>query len=140
MTNFEMVKEFYRTFVHEPSENVIYDLADERIILGLKLIREEFNELVIALGNHDMVEIADGLGDLAYVVYHFAIEHGIDLDKVFAEIHRSNMTKLFPCEGEPSCPACIVANKCLDPGPRYNEYQKVLKGPNYDPPHLEQFL
>ena len=70
-----------------------------------------------------MLEIADALTDILYVVYGAGHAFGIDLDECFNEVHRSNMTKL----GE-------------DGRPLYREDGKVMKGPNYEDPNLEQFL
>ncbi len=94
-------------------------LTDDRAELNDDLIAEEFDELQSAWAAGDLVEVADALGDLAYVVYGAAIEYGIDLDRVIREIHRSNMTKL----GE-------------DGKPIYRSDGKVMKGPNYSPPDL----
>ena len=64
------------------------------MLLRTKLIREEFKELKLAIADNDIVEIADGLGDLLYVIYGCAISFGIDMEDIFAEIHASNMTKV----------------------------------------------
>lgn len=63
-------------------------------VLRVSLIEEELDELIAALNNNDVVETADALGDLLYVVYGCAVTCGIDLEPVFDEIHRSNMSKL----------------------------------------------
>lgn len=89
----------------------------------LSLIREEVEEYAEALASGDIVAIADALGDIAYVVYGGAHNHGIDLDAVLAEIHRSNMTKLG-----------------ADGKPIYRHDGKVLKGPNFEPPNLAAVL
>jgi predicted HAD superfamily Cof-like phosphohydrolase len=70
-----------------------------------------------------MLEIADALTDILYVVYGAGHAFGIDLDECFNEVHRSNMTKL----GE-------------DGRPLYRDDGKVMKGPSYEEPNLEQFL
>lgn len=70
-------------------------LADEKTrSLRVELIREEFRELMDAYDKEDIVEVADALGDLIYVVVGAALSHGIDIAPVFAEIHRSNMSKV----------------------------------------------
>lgn len=69
-------------------------IPDERGGLRGKLIAEELNEYLDAVIAGDLIEIADALGDLAYVVYGSAVEHGIDLDPIVARIHESNMSKL----------------------------------------------
>ena len=66
------------------------EIADFR----LEFIAEELAELREAVANNDLVKVADGLGDLLYVVYGAGLAFGIDLEPVFTEIHRSNMTKL----------------------------------------------
>jgi predicted HAD superfamily Cof-like phosphohydrolase len=92
--------------------------------LRFDLIEEEFNELREALEADDIVEVADALGDIAYVVYGAAKTFGIPLDEVVDEIHRSNMSKL----GE-------------DGKPIYRESdRKVLKGENYFPPNIKAIL
>lgn len=89
--------------------------SDARRKLRIELIREEFErELVPASEAGDVVEVADALGDLVYVIYGAALEWGIPLDAVFAEIHRSNMTKVWP-----------------DGTVHYREDGKVLKPPTY---------
>jgi predicted HAD superfamily Cof-like phosphohydrolase len=87
------VQQFHETFditvgqvPHMPSEK---DAA-----LRVKLIQEELNELAEALTQHDVVEIADAIGDILYVTYGAAVTCGMDMKPLFAEIHRSNMTKI----------------------------------------------
>ena len=91
--------------------------------LRLDLIQEEVQELSVAIDNDDIVEIADALTDILYVVYGAGHAYGIDLDECFNEVHSSNMSKL----GEGGKPI-------------YREDGKVLKGPNYFPPDLEGVL
>ena len=85
------------------------------------LIEEELAEFRNAGEARDVVGVADALADLLYVVYGAAAEYGIDLEPVFAEIHRSNMTK-----GHPQC-------GCRADG-------KVLKGPDYQPPNVRKVV
>ena len=121
-SNFKLVEEFMDTF----NQNV------ERFpILGTKglqdlrveLIREELEELKDALKEKDEVEVADALTDLLYVVYGAGHAFGIPLDKCFEEVHASNMSKLDK-EGKPI----------------YREDGKILKGPGYFKPMLEEIL
>ena len=91
--------------------------------LRYDLIDEELEELKMAFDNDDIVEIADALTDLLYVVYGAGHAFGIDLDECFLEVHESNMSKL----GE-------------DGRPIYREDGKVLKGPDYFPPNLKEIL
>jgi predicted HAD superfamily Cof-like phosphohydrolase len=89
--------------------------------LRVNLIEEELAELRNAGETQDLVEIADALGDLLYVVYGAAVTYGIDLEPVFSEIHRSNMSK-----GDSN-----AAARCDG---------KVLKGANYSPPRVAEVL
>ena len=88
-----MVQEFHKAFditiKTTPQLPTVKD-GDLRVAL----IQEELRELELAIHTGDLVEIADGLGDLLYVVYGAAVTCGIDLQPVFAEIHRSNMSKV----------------------------------------------
>jgi predicted HAD superfamily Cof-like phosphohydrolase len=85
------------------------------------LILEEFNELVNAMIKEDLVAIADALGDLEYVVYGTAVSYGIDLEEVFREIHRSNMSK-----GDPEVVRAPNG--------------KILKSRNWTPPNLAPLI
>ena len=122
ISNFEMVGDFMEAFGQE----VLYmpKMPDTNLAaLRLDLITEEVQELRDGLGKNSMLEIADALTDILYVVYGAGHAFGIDLDECFNEVHRSNMTKL----GE-------------DGRPLYRDDGKVMKGPNYEDPNLEQFL
>ena len=119
-------------------------LERESLDMRMSLIAEEFSELVGAVygqaaraeiessyrravaaddGTRDTVETADALADLIYVIYGMALETGIDLASVLAEVQRSNMSKLG-----------------ADGKPVYREDGKVLKGPDYFPPNVEAVL
>ncbi len=87
------------------------------------LIEEEAAEFRTAVEAGDLVEVADAIADLLYVVYGAALTFGIPADEVFAEVHRSNMTKLGS-----------------DGLPIYRDDGKVLKGPHYSPPELLPIL
>jgi len=121
-TNFEKVENFMRAFgqeVQTQPERAEFNTAE----LRFELITEEVEELATAIDNDDIVEIADALTDILYVVYGAGHAYGIDLDECFSEVHRSNMSKL----GE-------------DGKPLYREDGKVLKGPDYFPPNLEDVI
>jgi predicted HAD superfamily Cof-like phosphohydrolase len=62
--------------------------------LRVKLLREEFEEYLKAEGDNDLIEVADALADIIYIACGTAVSYGIPLDRVFAEVHRSNMAKL----------------------------------------------
>jgi predicted HAD superfamily Cof-like phosphohydrolase len=91
--------------------------------LRYDLIDEELKELGQAIEERNIVEVADALTDLLYVVYGAGHSFGLDLDKCFEEVHNSNMTKLGP-EGKPI----------------YREDGKVMKGPGYRAPDLKTTL
>ena len=93
------------------------------ITLRYDLIKEELEELRIAIENKDIKEVADALTDILYVTYGAGHAFGIDLDKCFAEVQNSNMSKLG-----------------LDGKPIYNEQGKVMKGPNYFEPDLKKIV
>ena len=122
MSNFEKVKTFMTTYGQEVKESASF--PDENIIkLRLKLIKEELEELEQALNDKNLIEVADALTDILYVTYGAGHSFGINLDACFDEVQRSNMSKL----GE-------------DGKPIYNEYGKVMKGPNFSKPNLKQFI
>ena len=122
MSNFESVKKFMKTFGQEVKEKA--DFPNNKITsLRYDLIQEELEEFKEAINKKDIKEVADALTDILYVTYGAGHAFGIDLDKCFAEVQNSNMSKL----GE-------------DGRPIYNEKGKVLKGPNYFKPNLSKFV
>jgi predicted HAD superfamily Cof-like phosphohydrolase len=121
-SNFELVKAFHRAF-GAPTADKPTGLDSERATLRINLICEELDEYVEAVGKGDLAEVADALADLLYVVYGTSAEHGLPIDECFAEVHRSNMTKL----GE-------------DGKPVRREDGKILKGPRFEPPLLKGLL
>ena len=122
MTNFDDVKTFMQTFGQEVK--IKAEFPEEKIVkLRYNLIQEELNELQNAIKTKDLKEIADALTDILYVTYGAGHAYGIDLDKCFKEVQKSNMSKL----GE-------------DGKPIYNEKGKVMKGSRYFKPNLRQFI
>ena len=122
MSNFNDVKFFMETYGQEVKTKS--DFPDRKIVkLRLDLIKEELDELTNAVKNNDIVEVADALTDILYVTYGAGHSFGINLDKCFKEVQRSNMSKLD-----------------VDGKPIYNENGKVMKGPNYFKPNLKKFL
>lgn len=92
-----MVLDFHRAFeLTANREPTVPSFLDRT--LRANLIQEEWAELVTAMARThvDLSEVADALGDLLYVVYGSAVTFGIDMEPIFAEIHRSNMTKVNP--------------------------------------------
>lgn len=101
MSNFEKVVEFNRVFgvpISNEIEKDIFTQNPRLVELRMKLIREEMKELEEAVINHDMTETIDALSDILYVVYGAGASFGIDMDKAFDLVHRSNMTKACPTE------------------------------------------
>lgn len=95
----KMVEAFHRTFDIIASERP--SLIDERTkALRIRLIQEEFEELKEAMAQDDLPSIAKEMADLLYVVYGTAVSYGIDMDRVFREVHRSNMSKVGGCKRE----------------------------------------
>ena len=122
MTNYEKVGLFMKTFGQEVKTST--ELSTDKInSLRISLINEELEELKKAISDKNIVEVADALTDILYVVYGAGHAFGIDLDKCFKEVQDSNMSKL----GE-------------DGKPIYNEHGKVMKGPKYFKPDLSKFL
>jgi predicted HAD superfamily Cof-like phosphohydrolase len=88
-----MVEEFHRQF--EILVNRIPTIPEEVTRrLRVRLIEEEFSELKEAMAKQDLVALAKELADLLYVVYGTAVSYGIDMEPVFREVHRSNMSKV----------------------------------------------
>lgn len=111
-----MVREFHKKFgftINEKPTIISSELGNVRQKHTLK----ELEELQEAMDSKDIVEIADALGDIQYFLYGTAVAYGIDMEPIFAEIHRSNMTKERP-----------------DPTQYIDA--KAVKGPNYSPPNL----
>jgi predicted HAD superfamily Cof-like phosphohydrolase len=119
------VKEFHTAFAIGHSENPRADLGETKNLLRYNLMKEENEEYLEAVQNHDLVEIADALGDMMYILCGTIIEHGLQhiIEDVFDEIQRSNMSKL----GD-------------DGNPIYREDGKVMKGPNYFKPDFTKLI
>ena len=122
VSNFDRVVEFMKTFGQEVKSSPEFPSEDILQLRG-ELIFEELIELQDAVGQKDIVEVADALTDLLYVIYGAGASLGIDLDACFKEVHSSNMSKLMP-----------------DGTVLRREDGKVLKGPNYFVPDLKKVL
>ena len=122
MTNFEKVKKFMQTFGQEVAAEASFP-STKITDLRYELIEEELRELKLAIEDNDINEVADALTDILYVTYGAGHAFGINLDKCFAEVQNSNMSKL-DTNGKPI----------------YNEKGKVMKGPKYFKPNLKKFL
>ena len=119
------VKEFHKAFKLDYQEIPKANLGVDKNKLRFNLMMEENEEYFEAANNNDMVEVADALGDMLYILCGTIIEHGMEhkIDKIFREIQNSNMSKLG-----------------ADGSPIYREDGKVLKGPNYFKPDIEGIL
>jgi len=122
MTNFEKVGLFMKTFNQDVK--VSSSLSTDKINdLRISLINEELEELKQAISEKNLTEVADALTDILYVTYGAGHAFGIDLDKCFDEVQNSNMSKLGK-----------------DGKPIFNEFGKVMKGPNYFKPDLSKYI
>lgn len=117
-----MMKEFHKVFDVPMSDFPIL-LAASDFIRRTSLITSENGELNDGVREKDIVKIADGLGDLLYVIFGMAVEMGLDIDRIFKEIHESNMSKLQK-DGTP----------LKDPG------GKILKSDQFKPVDLSWVL
>ena len=119
------VKEFHKAFKLDYLDKPKADLGMDKNKLRFNLMKEENEEYFEAANNNDMVEVADALGDMLYILCGTIIEHGMEhkIDEIFREIQNSNMSKLG-----------------ADGRPIYREDGKVLKGPNYFKPDIEGIL
>ena len=122
MTNFEKVGIFMKTFNQDVKDSS--SLSTDKInSLRISLINEELEELKEAISEKNLTEVADALTDILYVTYGAGHAFGINLDKCFEEVRKSNMSKL----GE-------------DGKPIFNESGKVMKGPGYCKPNLSKCI
>lgn len=140
----ELVLQFHHTYSVPIRPFSDPTLDYERMNMRMSLIAEEFAELMGAgygpraraiieaataeavaadEGERDVIEAADALADLVYVVYGMAIESGMNLDSVLAEVQASNLSKLMP-----------------DGSVKLREDGKVLKGPNFFQPNIARGL
>ena len=118
------VKEFHDAFGLDVKHEPIAKLTAGKLKLRFDLMAEENEEYLEAAKNDDLVEVADALGDMLYILCGTILEHGMQykIEAIFNEIQRSNMSKLG------------------DDGPIYREDGKVLKGPNYFKPNILKII
>ncbi|MFC2110193.1 hypothetical protein ACFLRU_05340 [Bacteroidota bacterium] len=121
----EAVKKFHESFKLGVKQTPTADLGVAKNKLRFNLMAEENEEYLEAANNNDLVEVADALGDMLYILCGTIIEHGMQhkIEEVFNEIQRSNMSKLG-----------------ADGKPIYREDGKVLKGPDYFKPNIQKIL
>ena len=119
------VEKFHEMFKLGIEKKPVADLEENRSELRYDLMKEENEEYLDAVKDKNIVEVADALGDMLYILCGTIIEHGMAslIEKVFDEIHESNMSKL----GENGKPI-------------YREDGKVMKGPNYFKPDISKII
>ena len=120
-----MVQEFHEIYKIGFSKTPIVDLGIIKNRLRFDLMKEENEEYLEAVEKNDLIEIADALGDMLYILCGTILEHGLQdkIETVFEEIHRSNLSKLG-----------------ADGNPIYREDGKVIKGQNYFKPNIAAIL
>ena len=121
----EQVKEFAETFNIEYSDDMNVNIDESTIDLRFRLMQEENLEYLEAAKNKDIVEVADALGEILYILCGTILTHGLQhkIVEVFNEIQRSNMSKLD-----------------INGKPVFREDGKILKGPNYFKPNIKEIL
>lgn len=119
------VELFHTTYGLGVSQTPQADLGTDKNELRFNLMKEENEEYLEAAQNNDLIEVADALGDMLYILCGTILEHGLQykIEEVFDQIQKSNMSKL----GE-------------DGKPIYREDGKVMKGPNYFKPDFSEIL
>jgi len=119
------VELFHNSFGLGVQQDPKADLGKDKNLLRFNLMDEENKEYLEAANNNDMVEVADALGDMLYILCGTILEHGMQykIEEVFEEIQKSNMSKLG-----------------ADGKPIYREDGKVLKGPNYFKPDIKTIM
>ncbi|MBT4826228.1 MAG: nucleoside triphosphate pyrophosphohydrolase family protein [Flavobacteriaceae bacterium] len=119
------VAEFHNAFGIDSADSPIVSIPQQTVLLRHNLMKEENDEYLEAAQNNDLVEVADALGDMLYILCGTILSHGMQhkITEVFNEIQRSNMSKLG-----------------ADGKPIYREDGKVLKGPNYFKPNIASIL
>ena len=119
------VTKFHNAFKIKVNENPTVEIDNALIELRYRLMQEENSEYLEAAKNKDLIEVADALGDMLYILCGTILTHGLQykIEEVFNEIQRSNMSKL----GE-------------DGNPIYRKDGKVMKGPNYFKPDINKVL
>lgn len=121
-TSYEMVREFTKAMGQPLDEDISIEQQlsnngyDNFLDLRYKLIQEEFDEF---MSSDDYENMLKELMDIKYVIDGFCATFGWDAEIAFQRVHESNLSKL-DSNGKPI----------------YNEFGKVLKGPNYKEPYL----
>ena len=121
----DAVTEFHEAFGLGINNQPVANITERRNKLRFELMKEENEEYLQAAQEGDLIEVADALGDMLYILCGTIIEHGMQdvIEEVFDEIQCSNMSKLG-----------------ADGKPIYREDGKVLKGPHYFKPDFKKIL
>ena len=121
----QAVETFHNAFGIENNHKPTVDLSNNDITLRHRLMHEENEEYLEAAQNGDLVEVADALGDMLYILCGTILKHGMQdkIAEVFQEIQRSNMSKLD-----------------ADGKPIYREDGKVMKSELYFKPNIKEIL
>jgi len=121
----ELVAKFHNSFGIDTQETPNVEIPEETTTLRYNLMKEENDEYFEAARNKDIVEVADALGDMLYILCGTILSHGMQykISEVFEEIQRSNMSKLG-----------------TDGKPIFRDDGKVLKGPSYFKPDIKSIL
>ena len=119
------VTKFHNAFKIKVNQNPTVEIDNALIELRYRLMQEENSEYLEAAKNKDLIEVADALGDMLYILCGTILTHGLQykIEEVFNEIQRSNMSKLGK-----------------DGNPIYRNDGKVMKGPNYFIPDIYKIL
>ena len=119
------VEKFHTSFGIENNYSPVAAIGEDEYKLRHRLMAEENNEYLEAAQNNDVVEVADALGDMLYILCGTILKHGMQdiIPEIFEEIQRSNMSKLGK-----------------DGQPIYREDGKVLKGAIYFTPDIKKIL
>lgn len=121
----DAVKHFHEVFQIGNNESPTVDLTKEEFKLRFNLMQEENEEYLEACENGDLVEVADALGDMMYILFGTILRHGMQhkIAEVFDEIQRSNMSKLD-----------------ADGNPIFREDGKIMKSDLYFKPDIKSIL
>ena len=122
MDKLKMVHDFHRIYNAHIGKTAEFPDKETRD-LRISLMNEEFNEFLLAEEQDDYIGVCDALADMLEIIYGTAVSYGMPIDKVFAEVHASNWSKLD-----------------ADGNPIYREDGKVLKGPNYFKPDIARIV
>ena len=119
------VKKFHQAFGVKISNKPTLELSKDILKLRHSLMEEENNEYLKAVEEKNLIEVADALGDMLYILCGPSLTHGFQnlIEDIFDEIQSSNMSKL----GD-------------DGKPIYRNDGKVLKGPNYKKPNIKKII